>query len=1038
MGRAGRRGPAQRGAGLPELKRRGRARSRREGLEAELQRLDLGAEAAAPTGTGLVYDEEFAASVDGSPPEAPEPLSASWAKLEQLGLAQRCVRVQCRPATDEELLLVHSPDYLARMELNPTPAAGSSRRAVGSLLSLLRKVLSGDVRNGLALLGPPGRHEEPDGTSGRFNGVAIAAKEARSGGQRVLLVDWCSRPSWTLPRLFQDDPGVLYFGVHGGPAPPGPPRPLSVHVCWEEVGVTSGDFAAAFLQLLLPLGCQFQPQVVVVAAAFDTGLGAPQGHIGMTPEGLALLTHLLGALAGGRLLLALEGPAEQGGVGAVLRALLGDSGDPPPACAPSPGGLASVARALATYGPFWSCLRRHEPRGEEDDEEQQEDEEEAEALGGPEEAEEPPGTPPEEDGEEEEEEEEAAAAPWPRPAARTALLHDQRMEEHVNPWDSQHPERPQRLRRILERLEELGLAQRCLRLRARLASVAQLRACHTASHVGALSACRRLSPRELQSLSGRYPSLFLCPRSFRCARLAAGAACAAVSAVLGGRVQNALAVVRPPGHHAGPGSAGGFCLFNNVAVAARHGQRLAGGALRVLIVDWDVHHGNGTQEIFEDDPSVLYVSLHRHDGSFFPGGPGGSPRRRGRGGGSGFTLNVGWGGPRAGDADYLAAMTRLVLPVALQFAPQLVLVSAGFDAGRGDPLGGCLVSPQTFGLMTHLLGALAGGRLVLVLEGGYNLGVTAEGVAQCLGVLLGNPPVLPPPGAPQPAALGALARTCRLLEGAWTCLRLPAPPAEPPKGEDGDDVTRPPDDVTGGPPTPLDTVLRLERLHLGAGPPPGHAQGAEPPPDPTQGAEPPDPAQGVEPPPDPAQGVEPPPDPAQGVEPPDPAQGVEPPPDPAQGVEPPLDITQGAELLADTGHGAGLPPGSAPWLLWEELEEGAPFAVTPLRDCPHLGAVAPPPGGRVLREPRPPCAACGSRRENWVCLSCYQVLCGRYVRGHMEAHGGAHGHPLVLSLRDLSSWCYRCGGYVQDQVLLPAKTLVYRLKFGSDPPTLSL
>ncbi|OPJ84820.1 hypothetical protein AV530_012302 [Patagioenas fasciata monilis] len=121
------------------------------------------------------------------------------------------------------------------MELDPSPPAGLSRRAVGSLLALLHKLLSGDVRNGLALLGPPGQHEEPDGAGGRFDGVAIAAKEARTGGQRVLLVDWSSRPSWTLPRLFQDDPGVLYFGVHGGPAPPGPPQPLSVHVTWEEV-----------------------------------------------------------------------------------------------------------------------------------------------------------------------------------------------------------------------------------------------------------------------------------------------------------------------------------------------------------------------------------------------------------------------------------------------------------------------------------------------------------------------------------------------------------------------------------------------------------------------------------------------------------------------------------------------------------------------------------------------------------------------------------------------------------------------------------
>ncbi|NXU98286.1 HDAC6 deacetylase, partial [Cettia cetti] len=149
-----------------------------------------------------------------------------------------------------------------------------------------------------------------------------------------------------------------------------------------------------------------------------------------------------------------------------------------------------------------------------------------------------------------------------------------------------------------------------------------------------------------------------------------------------------------------------------------------------------------------------------------------------------------------------------------QFGPELVLVSAGFDAGRGDPLGGCLVSPQTFGLMTHLLGGLAGGRLVLVLEGGYNLAVTAEGVGQCLGVLLGDPPTLPPPtlpppGTPQPAALRALGRTLRAQRGCWSCLQLPRvepPPDSPKEGEGSDDVTSTADDVTGSP--PLDAAIR--------------------------------------------------------------------------------------------------------------------------------------------------------------------------------------------------------------------------------------
>ncbi|XP_075594788.1 protein deacetylase HDAC6-like [Balearica regulorum gibbericeps] len=351
MGRAGRRAPSQRG-GLPEAKRRGRARSRREGLEAELQRLDLGAEAAAPTGTGLVYDERFAAVFgDDGTPEDPEPLSAAWATLEELGLAQRCVRVECRPATDEELLLVHSPSSLAQLDPPtpgcppPTPSVGPSRLAAGSLLELLRKVLSGDLRNGLALLRPPGRHAEPDSTySGCvFNAVAVAARAAQQhlGVQRILIVDWGIRPSCAIPRLFQEDPSVLCFGVHHGSDPPtvigtGRGEGFTVDVRWDEPGATDGDYAAAFFHLLLPIAFQFQPQLVLVAAGIAAAHGDAEGRIGVSPDGFALMTHLLSALAGGRLLLALEGEAEPGGLVAILRTLLGDPGDPPGPITPTP------------------------------------------------------------------------------------------------------------------------------------------------------------------------------------------------------------------------------------------------------------------------------------------------------------------------------------------------------------------------------------------------------------------------------------------------------------------------------------------------------------------------------------------------------------------------------------------------------------------------------------------------------------------------------------------------------------------------------
>ncbi|PNH00299.1 Histone deacetylase 6, partial [Tetrabaena socialis] len=249
-----------------------------------------------------------------------------------------------------------------------------------------------------------------------------------------------------------------------------------------------------------------------------------------------------------------------------------------------------------------------------------------------------------------------------------------------------------------------------------------------------------------------------------CARLAAGSAADVACRVLSGAARHGAAIIRPPGHHAESSVAMGFCYYNNAAVAARAAQ--AAGARRVVIMDWDVHHGNGTQRIFYDDPTVLYMSTHRHDrGRFFPGS--GAATEAGSGAGLGFTINVAWNGSGVCDADMLAAFRHVILPVASEFRPDLVIVSAGFDAVEGDPLGGCCVSPAAFGHFTALLAALA--PSVLLLEGGYNLTATAAATEACMRVLLGEAPTPLPVDGEQVGATTAWADPAPALaaSGPW-------------------------------------------------------------------------------------------------------------------------------------------------------------------------------------------------------------------------------------------------------------------------------
>ncbi|XP_076461218.1 histone deacetylase 4-like isoform X3 [Babylonia areolata] len=374
----------------------------------------------------------------------------------------------------------------------------------------------------------------------------------------------------------------------------------------------------------------------------------------------------------------------------------------------------------------------------------------------------------------------------------TGLAYDTLMLKHqcsCNNSDN-HLEHAGRIQSIWDRLNDVGLVTRCEVVRSRKASLEELQSVHSDLYAEIFGG----NPYNRQRLMENFPVRFcmlLCGgvgvdsdtvwnenHTSTAARMAAGCVTELACRVVAGDLKNGVAIVRPPGHHAEKDQAMGFCYFNSIAIAAKQ-LREKYKLNKILIVDWDVHHGNGTQQVFYDDPHVLYISIHRHDnGNFFPGT--GASMECGADSGQGYNVNIAFGGglnPPMGDAEYLTAFRTIVMPIAREFNPECVLVSSGFDAAKGHPtaLGGYEVSAACFGHMTRELMSVAGGKLVLTLEGGYDITSICDATETCVRALLGEElmpisekeltrPVCKP-------ALDTLETTIRIQTRHWPCVK---------------------------------------------------------------------------------------------------------------------------------------------------------------------------------------------------------------------------------------------------------------------------
>lgn len=318
------------------------------------------------------------------------------------------------------------------------------------------------------------------------------------------------------------------------------------------------------------------------------------------------------------------------------------------------------------------------------------------------------------------------------------VTHPRYTEHHL----AGHPEHAGRIRAVWKTLEDNGLTQRLQTLEATPVEEQWIKTVHTDNYLRVL----RWIDDSKQTRIHLDPDTYAGPTGYEVARLSAGGVVLAVDQVLSGKAQNGLAAVRPPGHHAMPDHAMGFCLLGNVPIAVRYAQQTY-GLQRVLIVDYDVHHGNGTEAMFYDDDSVLFISSHQ--APFYPGT--GAIHDTGEGKGQGYTLNI----PLAaghGDASFAAFYESIIWPAARRFQPELIIVSAGFDSHWTDPIAGMRLSLKGYAHISkeliRMADELCGGKIVFAMEGGYNLEALGNGMANVAYALLGEDTVLDPLGPP--------------------------------------------------------------------------------------------------------------------------------------------------------------------------------------------------------------------------------------------------------------------------------------------------
>nr|XP_045600455.1 histone deacetylase 6-like isoform X1 [Procambarus clarkii] len=945
--------------------------------------------------TAIISNEEYCEISSGEYMQGPGNIKAIIERCSELQLLETCTRLQPRPATEAEILAVHKEETLKNIPGGTRkgiyhPVIGDDiLTAAGSTVELIQEIVLGKAQNGLAIIQSSGHlvSENNATPNTHLNNTAIGVRFALDnlGLSRVLIIDWDGQHEINTQHLFYGEPRVLVFSMHlhsnqhpeenvAGETGELEDDSYNFNVKLNCPIFRSEDYYSVFHQLLLPVAYEFSPELVIISAGYELSLHSGHFH----PVIYSHLTGLLMPLAQGKIAVIIEvgrckNPLAEG-VAATLRVLKDEPSEPMafPTSDYSSEAKQAIINVISAQRAKWGSLMRHaqtsavacKPKVNSSPiiKPQEEHYFQLQRLGGN----------------------------IPRPKHTVCLVYDDLMMEHFNYEDETYPERPERISSIYKCLQEFGIVGRCHQIKARIASESELETVHSSKHINFMSSLNAKKPQDLQYLQNKYDSIYLHRRTNNTALLAAGSLVAVVDSVVSGESHRGVAVIRPPGHHAERNKPYGFCFYNNVALAAKHAINTH-GLQRILILDWDVHHGNGIQHMFESDPQVLYISIHRYDnGKFFPGTSAGNYDRVGTKEGKGYNVNIPWNKGGMGDGDYMAAMVQVVLPIAYQFKPQLVLVSAGFDCAVGDPLGGCNVTPECFGHMTKMLTCLAEGRVIIALEGGYNLNSISYCMTMCVKALLGDP-LLPLAQNLMPctSAIESLASVVDVHRKFWSALNFkdealsavgltPTCPklnvAHSPSKKSSEGTFTGLEDLTNS-----FSRVKLEDTNTGT----ATATAALDETSVTLGS---------------------------------------------KNQEEDIGAVGGA-------YGSSAVSNMSTFLLSDFAAGKQTYAVVPITWCPHLEEVHPVPSSGL--KTGSPCEECHDPSENWVCLTCYKVLCGRFVSEHMMLHGLMHEHKMVLSFTDLSVWCYACDVYVHHPILEEAKRSAHLDKFGEDIPGFS-